>query len=98
MAATLHASKGYPGAALEAPALSMRARYGLGLSPLSLSTITTLSGSHVIAEKKITVENNGKSPDNGKTRLNPTYAHTQGVSGAAGSRVLFFSILSVALY
>ena len=48
-------------------------------------------------KKKIDVENNGMSPDNGKTRLNPTYAHTQGVSGAAGSRVLFFSILSVAL-
>ena len=47
--------------------------------------------------KKISVEKNGMSPDNGKTRLNPTYAHTQGVSGAAGSRVLFFSILSVAL-
>ena len=52
MAATLHAFKGYPEAALEhlgAPALSTRARYGLGLSPLSLSTIVTLSGSHVIA-------------------------------------------------
>ena len=41
--------------------------------------------------KKIDVENNGVSPDNGKTRLNPTNAHTQGVSGAAGSRFLFFS-------
>ena len=34
------------------------------------------------------VKNNGASPDKGKTRLNPTYAHTQGVSSAAGS--LFF--------
>ena len=49
MAATLHASKGYPGAASGAPALSTRARFELGLSPLSLSTTTTLSGSHVIA-------------------------------------------------
>ena len=37
------------------------------------------------------VKNNGASPDKGKTRLNPTYAHTQGVSGVAGSRFLFFS-------
>ena len=47
MAATLHASKGYPGGSSGAPALSSRARYGLGMSPLSLSTIVTLSGSHV---------------------------------------------------
>ena len=46
-------------------------------------------------KKKIDVENNGVSPDNGKTRLNPTNAHTQGVSGAAGSRFLFFSKCSV---
>ena len=44
MAATLHAPKGYPGAALEhKPYVSTRARFELGLSPLSLS------GSHAIA-------------------------------------------------
>ena len=43
------------------------------------------------------VEDNGVSPDNEKTRLNPTYAHTQGVSGVAGSRFLFFSKCSVGL-
>ena len=53
------------------------------------------SGQPTGQEKKMDVENNGMSPDNGKTRLNPTYAHTQGVSGAAGSRVLFFSIFLV---
>ena len=42
--------QGVPGGSSGAPALSTRARYELGLSPLSLSTITrTLSGSHVIA-------------------------------------------------
>ena len=54
MAATLHASKGYTRRQLWSTSLKVnlkrtRARYGLGLSPLSLSTITTLSGSHVIA-------------------------------------------------
>ena len=38
---------------------------------------------------KTYVENNGVSPDNGKTRLNLTNAHTQGVSSAAGSRFCF---------
>jgi hypothetical protein len=48
--ATLHASKWYLAAALEhQPYVSARAIYELGLSPLSLSTIATLSGSHVIA-------------------------------------------------
>ena len=41
--------QGVPGGSSGAPALSARARYELGLSPLSLSTIATLSGSHVIA-------------------------------------------------
>ena len=41
--------QGVPGGSSGAPALSTRARYGLRLSPLSLSTIVTLSGSHVIA-------------------------------------------------
>ena len=60
MAATLHASKGYPGAGSGAPALSTRARYGLaGCHRLSLSTITTYDndvewqpgqgGNHIIA-------------------------------------------------
>ena len=40
--------------------------------------------------KKNRCRKSGKSPDSGKTRLNPTYAHTLGVSGAAGSRFLFF--------
>ena len=41
------------------------------------------------------IEKGGLSPDNAKTMLNPTYAHTQGVSGAAGSRDFCFSMLSV---
>ena len=45
-----------------------------------------LTGARSKAIKKKNVENNGVSPDNEKTRLNPTYAHTQGVSGVAGSR------------
>ena len=32
-------------------------------------------------KKEISVEKGGFSPDNAKTMLNPTYAHTQGVSG-----------------
>jgi len=41
--------QGVPGGSSGAPALSARDIYELGLSPLSLSTIATLSGSHVIA-------------------------------------------------
>ena len=48
MAATLHASKGTRGQLWSASPKHARAIYELGLSPLSLSTITTLSGSHVI--------------------------------------------------
>ena len=60
-----------------------------------LSALVVAQGRQIEHLKKIDVENNGVSPDNGKTRLNPTYAHTQGVSGAAGSRFLFFSKCSV---
>jgi hypothetical protein len=48
-------------AALGAPALSTRARYELGLSPLSLSTITTLSGSHVIAGAAVAMSSLGSA-------------------------------------
>ena len=41
--------QGVPGGSSGAPDLSARDIYELGLSPLSLSTIATLSGSHVIA-------------------------------------------------
>jgi len=41
--------QGVPDGSSGAPALSARAIYELGLSPLSSSTIATLSGSHVIA-------------------------------------------------
>ena len=43
------------------------------------------------------VKNNGASPDKGKTRLNPTYAHTQGVSGAAGLLFRYKSTIDRAL-
>jgi len=49
-AATLHVFRRYLGTPPEhQPYISARARYELGLSPLLLSTMTTLSGSHVIA-------------------------------------------------
>ena len=63
MAATLHAFKaqGVPGGSSGAPALSTRARHGLGLSPLSLSTIVTLSGSHVIAGAAVAMSSLGSA-------------------------------------
>ena len=39
--------------------MSTRARYELGLSPLSLSTIVTLSGSHVIAGAAVAMSSLG---------------------------------------
>ena len=73
----------------------------MGLSPRPPDRMLTVDLARATVrhrlKKEMCVEKNGMSPDNEKTRLNPTYAHTQGVSGAAGSRVLFFSILSVAL-
>jgi hypothetical protein len=53
--------QGVPGGSSGAPALSMRARHELGLSPLSLSTITTLSGSHVIAGAAVAMRSLGSA-------------------------------------
>jgi hypothetical protein len=49
------------GAPPAAPALSARTRYELGLSPLSLSTMTTLSGSHVIAGATVAMSSLGSA-------------------------------------
>ena len=61
------------------------------LQPSPTSACSPHRRHEALGQKKNDVENNGVSPDNEKTRLNPTNAHTQGVSGAAGSRFLFFS-------
>ena len=61
-AATLHVLRQYCGTSAErSPALSARARYELGLAPLSLSTIATLSGSHVIAGAAVAVSSLGSA-------------------------------------
>ena len=61
MAATFACIQGVPGGSSGAPALSTRARYGLGLSLLSLSTIVTLSGSHVIAGAAVAMSSLGSA-------------------------------------
>ena len=48
-------SGGISGHLLSTSPESARARYELGLSPLSLSIMTTLSGSHVIAGAAVAV-------------------------------------------
>ena len=45
-----------------------------------LSALVVAQGRQI--EQLKNVENNGVSPDNGNTRLNPTYAHTQEVLAA----------------
>ena len=53
--------QGVPGGSSGAPALSTRARFELGLSPLSLSTTMTLSGSHVIAGAAVAMSSLGSA-------------------------------------
>ena len=65
---------------------ALRYAYKNGLVVASAPTIS-------IAVKKTMSKIMARAPTmkNEKTRLNPTNAHTQGVSGAAGYRFLFFS-------